>query len=293
MQEIQGTERLNAVHAGHPVVEKKDGIGLLFPIGRRNRFQCFFAGVDKIRAETEASENRRENKTRVLLVVGNEHALSRQTRKIGWQRRRRGGTLERNGDKKNAALSDGTLDANRTAHQFGQPLGDRQSQPGAPVISRRRICRLFEFRKETLDLFVRDPDAGVAYGEGENDATLILLCNPRRQIDSSGVGELDRIAHEVQKDLPEPIPVAAQERGNVVEIDRDRKVLSRRVFLDQIADLVDDLGRLEVIRVQRDLPGFNLGQIEDVVDDLQKVCRRFGELIQFVRLARRQGVLTK
>ena len=54
-----------------------------------------------------------------------------------------------------------TLDADVAAEQLTQLLADRQTQPRAPVPTRRRGIALHERLEQTIQLRRRDPDARV------------------------------------------------------------------------------------------------------------------------------------
>ena len=164
------------------------------------------------------------------------------------------------------------------AHQGHQPGGDRQAQPGAAVPPRRRGVLLLERPEDPLLLVPGDADAGVAHGEPQAD--LALGCRPSpatstRTTTSPGVGELDGVAHQVEQDLPQPAGVADQGVGHL-----------RLHVVDQLQPLrvgphgqgpqgvTDRRPQREVGRVQLELAGLDLGEVEQVVDEAEQVVGR-------------------
>src|SRR5262249_28269718 len=112
------------------------------------------------------------------------------------------------------------LDADPPTHQGHQPGGDRQAEAGSAVLALRRVVLLLKGLEYLLLLLGRDADAGVTHREAD------ALCRPRPSFDRPRVvgvvrrdrldpdddlallGELDRVADQVQQHLPEPAGVA-------------------------------------------------------------------------------------
>ena len=85
------------------------------------------------------------------------------------------------------------------------------------------------------------------------------------------LGEFERVAHVVEQGLPQPGRVAAQRFGKRLRIDRDLQPLAPGLFVDQGLDVFEQRRELEIGVLQLNPSGFDLGKIEDVVDDREQV----------------------
>ncbi len=85
------------------------------------------------------------------------------------------------------------------------------------------------------------------------------------------VGELHGVADEVDQDLPQPGHVADQNLGDgVIHQAGQVEVLLRRLGRQQVQGLLDAGVELEGMVLQLELARFDLGEVEDVVDDRQQ-----------------------
>ena len=104
-------------------------------------------------------------------------------------------------------------DADPAAHELGEPLADREPEPGAPVAARGRGVDLAERLEEAAEPVGRDADAGVADREGQLvEARPFQPVGGHRQDDLAPLGELDRVREQVQEDLAEARHVADDHR---------------------------------------------------------------------------------
>src|SRR5436305_1900748 len=87
------------------------------------------------------------------------------------------------------------------AHAFHESFADRETQARAPVTAADRAVDLGEFLEQFADAIGRNADAGVLDGTFDPGA---LLDAVHLDAYAPAVGELDRIAHEIQKDLLQP-----------------------------------------------------------------------------------------
>src|SRR5262245_26366393 len=116
------------------------------------------------------------------------------------------------------ALAGIALDPYFSAHQFGQTFADRQAEAGAPVMTRGGGINLLEGFEEAVLPIERNADAGVAHREMEEPLLRMtekvgIMFAPRLHAagaaaggghfddDFALVGELDRVANEVDQNL--------------------------------------------------------------------------------------------
>src|SRR6202022_4343850 len=111
--------------------------------------------------------------------------------------------MDGQGDPEGRALAQRRLDRDRPALHFDHALGDRQTQPGAALLTRIRIVDLLELAEDPLLVGVGNARPGIAHLEDE-----LAAIGRAADLDLALVGELDRVADEVQQHLREPARVA-------------------------------------------------------------------------------------
>jgi hypothetical protein len=107
------------------------------------------------------------------------------------------------------------LDA--AAHRIDEFLTDGQTEPGAAVLARGGAVGLGERRKQVTLNFFRHADAGVL-NHDLHDQLAICARRPRAdsEDDFAAFRELDRIAHQVGDDLPQPRRIGADQSGDCI-----------------------------------------------------------------------------
>ena len=173
------------------------------------------------------------------------------------------------------------------AHQGHQPRGDRQAQARAAVLPRGRGVGLLEGAEDLLLLVARDADAGVADREAAGRP------RPRRRfavgLDAhdhlAPVGELDRVADQVDQHLAQPARVADQGVGHVrLDVPGQLQPLAVGPQGQGPQGVAQRVRKREVGRVQLQLAGLDLGEVEDVVDDGQQGLGRRLDHVQVLPL---------
>ncbi len=87
----------------------------------------------------------------------------------------------------------------------------------------------------------------------------------------AALGELDGIADEVGDDLADAPDVADENaRHPGVDADDEFQILVGSRPRHQEDDVLDRLGEAEALRIDGHLPGIDLREVEDVVDDGEK-----------------------
>jgi hypothetical protein len=124
-------------------------------------------------------------------------------------------------------------DARFATHQLGQALGDGQPEAGAAVFARGRRVDLLECLEEAGATLFRDADAGILDFETHQQLVALALQELCAQGNAAVLGELDRIAGEVEQGLAQPGGIAAQHGRYVAVVDANRQTLGRGVFDDQ------------------------------------------------------------
>ena len=103
------------------------------------------------------------------------------------------------------------------------------------------------------------------------------------------LGELDGIAEQVGDDLPEAAGIADDEGGQTrIDANDQFEVLFGDARRNQRRHVLDRFGKPERRRIERQLAGIDLGEIEDVVDDGEQRIAGFDDDVGEGLLARRQ-----
>ncbi len=206
------------------------------------------------------------------VVVAEQHAgLARQRQ----QRARLPAALaradERQFEVEPAAAAGDAVHRDLPAHQPHQFAADRQPQPRAAVTAGGGAVGLREGLEDLLLHRGVDAHARVGDLEAQPEVHAVFLDQRHRRADRAGFGELDRVAQQVQQHLPEVVHVAEHARRDVrVDDVGELQVLVLRLRGHQREGLLQLVAQVELDDFQRGLAGVDLGEGEDVVDQVQQ-----------------------
>src|ERR1700722_11548780 len=99
----------------------------------------------------------------------------------------------------------------------------------------------------------------------------VIADESRAQVDLTVRGELDRIAEEVEKNLPQPTRITFQRGGQCrVDVTRELQVALLSTGGEQQSGFLDNGAKVECHGLHVELAGLDLREVEDVVDDRQQ-----------------------
>ena len=150
---------------------------------------------------------------------------------------------------------------------------DRQAEAGSAELAVGPAVGLPE-RLEDHSVLVRcDADASVAHVEPDPS----ISCSDHER-DSAALRELERVRQQILEDLQEPRGIGLERVGDA-RLDRHREleVLLRRYRLERVREVVDHSRDRDRLWPHIELAGFDLRQIEDVVDQRQQIIARGGD----------------
>src|SRR5262245_4198424 len=191
------------------------------------------------------------------------------------------------------ADADRARDRNAAAHHSAQALTDRKAEAGPPIASRRRAIPLAELLEQLGRLLRAHADAGVGNGKHH------LLGRSARN--ALGVeryptilSEFAGVAQEVEEDLADPKRVAAQpaDSGRAANDELVSVLLGKR--LNGGGDLLYDACNVEILDLQLQAAGLDLGEIKDLVDEPEEMpagARNPPQRLQKLALVALLGVL--
>src|SRR5208283_1545081 len=171
---------------------------------------------------------------------------------------------------KRAALAHFAFHPNLAAHHLDQLRGDGQAQTGSAVLARGRTVGLRERLKNHTLLVLGNTDARVA--DGKVQAELVPFLSIQCDLDNhlTPFGKFDRVADEIDNDLTQADRVADQFVGYVRDDVRGQLeallVGANRQGLERVPQVV---AQVEVNRIQFEFSSLDLGEVEDIVDQLE------------------------
>ena len=189
---------------------------------------------------------------------------------------------ERQVQRERAALPRLALDADLAAEEARELAADRQAEPCSAVATRGGAVGLLEGLEDELLLVLRDAEAGVLDRECDHVFGRIrerrrrVSLSRRRQVDvkrdAALVGELEGIAEQVTENLQDALAVGFQRDGDVgVDVEVEVDLLLGRHRLEGRLELLRDVRERNVGRVDLDLAGLDLRQVEHLVDQVEEV----------------------
>ncbi len=119
----------------------------------------------------------------------------------------------------------------------------------------------------------------------QGDVVGRLRLEPGADDDLAGLGELDGVAHQVEHDLAQAHRVADQRLGDVaVDLAGELEPLLVRAQGQRLQRVLDAVADVEVDRLELDLAGLDLGEVEDVVDDAEERVGRRAHRLEVLAL---------
>ena len=179
---------------------------------------------------------------------------------------------QRQRDTERRALARPARHADPAAHAFDDAPRNREAKAGAAELAVGAAFGLLELQEDARLLLGRDADAGVAHLEHDLVAHGARLDH---DADATGLGELDRIAGEVEQHLAQACGIAGDAlRQRLVDVGGDFEALGLRAGPEQLDHLLDQSERRERTRLEVELAGLDLGEVEDFLDQREQCVAR-------------------
>ena len=157
------------------------------------------------------------------------------------------------------------------AQGLGQMLADAKAQSRAAELPRGRAIHLAERLEKFPDLFFVHADARVGHVEAQAQATAIGG-ESDGEADFALVGELDRVAHQIDQHLAQAQGVGEHGFGQGTgQFRLQLQLLRGGLRAHQGNDFGHHLDRRTTGRLDLELSGFDLREVEDVADHFQEV----------------------
>src|SRR5947199_2962909 len=194
-----------------------------------------------------------------------------------------------------APLAGGADDGDLSAEDPGDLAADREPEPRSAVPAAGAAVRLLERFEDDLLLLGMNADARVADREDHYGRRIVehvvvrvpsLAYEARPERHAPVLRELEGVREEVPEHLQESLRVGVEDPGHPrVGIDREfeRPRLGDRP--ERPLDVVDEVRDRDACNVDGDGSGFDLGEVEDVVDELEQVVPRGVDRLRVVDMA--------
>ena len=145
----------------------------------------------------------------------------------------------------------------------------------AAEAARGRAVFLHEGVEDRRLVFRQDAGAGVDHVDDQRDVRFRRIHAARAHQHVAGGGELERVRHEVHEDLADAQLVALGPAMQVrIDVEQQLDALLVRALREQVDDFFHHLADVEVLRLEAQLAGFDLREVENVVDDREQRVRR-------------------
>ena len=169
-------------------------------------------------------------------------------------------------DAKHRADAGRAAHAEFAAHQVGEHLGNRQTQPRARRGHTRRVGAGEGF-KNALALVVRQAGAGVFNVDQRHLAGVA-----HAQRDVALRGELDGVAQQVDENLPHAFFVGAHHhRQAAFGLKMKLQALGQRLELEQVGHFAHAVGKVHGLDVERELAAFDARDVQRAFDQREQM----------------------
>ena len=210
----------------------------------------------------------------------------------------RSGVVERQIQRECAALTGHAHEANLAAEQRRKLAADRETETGSAVLAAGTRVRLLERFEDQPLLFRSDADAGVRDLDGDRggrEPKNRMIGRPpaghllHAHLDLTVRRELERIREQVLQNLLQTFRVARERsRQRIVDLDLEAELFDSARWWNVAFDIVAKRAERDLLGFDGDRAGFNLREVEDVVDERQQVGAGRVDVLGEVDLLRRQ-----
>ncbi|MNV31160.1 hypothetical protein D3C71_1224590 [compost metagenome] len=165
--------------------------------------------------------------------------------------------------------------ADVAAHRLDEAFGDGRTKAGAFVPAGHADISLLEGFEQTRAHFRRDADAGIEDVKAQaHPAIGFGIEHGHADLDTAMVGELDRVAGDVEQDLAQVTQIAAQQRRHGIgHLDPVIQPLGLGLWQQDQPDRLDDIGQGEVFGGHAQLARFDRGDVQHLFHQRQQAAR--------------------
>ncbi len=163
------------------------------------------------------------------------------------------------------------LQVEGAAVQLDKGLGQWQAEAGAFGLALAGILHLTEAGQGLRDVVGCDANPGVR--DLKNQAALLPKPRPENDL-AANISEFDGIDQQVDQDLPQLALIGPQRRQVLAEIEIERDPAFRCALAHQSLSRTNQLRDLDPGLVKLLASGFDLGQVQYIIDEVELVLAR-------------------
>ena len=192
--------------------------------------------------------------------------------------------MQRQVEGESAAFSRHALQDDLAAQQTRQLAADRQPQSGAAVFAAGGAVGLLECLENHPLLVLRNADAGIADGKSDHRCGLAqrgMVAAPSRSRRPDLQGhlalrrKLERIGQQVLDDLLHaPLVRKDRDRQCLLQLDGKAQFLVVGHMAEGLLDETAQIHEGHFVDIRRHRARLDLGQIQDIVDEVQQIVAR-------------------
>ena len=167
------------------------------------------------------------------------------------------------------------------AEQAREFAADRKAKTGAAVFAAGAGVRLLECLEDQLLLLQGNADAGIGDLEGDHGRRGVehrmiraptAECAGDLQPHFAFAGELEGVGEQVLQHLLQALGVGDDAACEVrIDVDLERQIAVLRLMPERPSDRLEQVGGEDFLGVDRHRAGLDLGEIENVADEVQEV----------------------
>ena len=157
------------------------------------------------------------------------------------------------------------------SHQFGQPPGDGQAQPGTAILTGDRIIGLLKGGKQAGLDFLGNADSGVGHFKAQEQRVGVLMLFAADQTDNAAFGEFDGVGQIVEQGLLQAERVTQQFVRQFVGFDLQAELFALQALLQHGVNVGKQPADADGGIFQEHFSCLDLGEVEDGVDRAEQV----------------------
>src|SRR5690349_4611513 len=151
--------------------------------------------------------------------------------------------------------------------KVGKRADQSQTESGAAVRTRIAIVDLFERIEDAIDLRCRNTATGIL--DHKVDAAHRWL--ELYQHAAAGIGELDGVGNEIERDLTKRTLVDIDSRHALIERRRQRHAFGLRSLQVDAHARLRKAPAIRPMPIELEFPGFDLRDVEQIVDQTEQM----------------------
>src|SRR5712692_6898772 len=225
------------------------------------------------------------------IVIDDENARASQRRGLGPRIEGTGEyALEPHGEPERAALSRLAVHPDLAAHQLHEAPADGETESGPAELARGRAIGLAEWLEQARSGLGGNSDAAITHGNAQLDIVRGLVRDFDRGHHLAALRELDGVSDQIDQHLAEATGVATQGgRDRRVDARQELDSLAVGALGEQLGRFLDGGGHGEVDVLELHPARFDLGEVEDLVENAQERAARAADRLRVLALLGGEG----